>query len=377
VSANVTMGNSLDLLRVSVTDFLRRRALPSPSAARGAVPEFDQAVWSELADLGWLGVGLPEALGGYGLGVDEIAVICEPLGRGASAIPYIAASVLPNTLLAGCEPGAGVEELASVLVTGQRSVSVAWQERSHQLDGTNFTTTLGSGRLTGIKRFVAGAESNGMLLVSVSSPAGAAVVAVDSAAPGVSVQRYAAGLGSEATVHFDQSPVSFGGPLATGDTATRALARALRMGRVALSAQLAGLASGSLDRTLEYIGCRVQFGRPISSFQSIRHRCVDLSIGTRLAQATCSHAVRRFASGPDSAGTAAAISAAKARCGDVAVQVGRESIQMHGAMGCTEEAGVGVFFRAAVHGRAWLGGPLAHRRRFMEYQRQNRESVDG
>jgi alkylation response protein AidB-like acyl-CoA dehydrogenase len=369
--------DSLELLRASVTDFLsgRKAFAVRTTESRGA-PEFDLDSWRELAELGWLGLSLPESRGGAGFGTDALTVVSEQLGRAASAVPYIAASVLPSVLLGECEPDSGVDELTSILLAGQRPFCLAWQDHVHQWEGAETSTVLKEGRVSGAKRFVVGAELGGILLVSAQSPSGMALVAVDSNAAGVRIERYAAGLGSEGTVYFDQSPVFRGSALASEEAAARALSRALQIARVTLSAQLAGLASGSLERTVEYIGSRVQFGRPISSFQSIRHRCVDLLIATRLAHASWAHAARCIESEPLSARTAAGVSAAKARCGDVAVQAGRDSIQMHGAMGCTEEAGVGLFLRAAVHGRGWLGSPLAHRRRFQEYRTRANEVVD-
>jgi len=369
--------DSLELLRASVTDFLsRRQAFAVRTTESRGAPEFDLASWRELAELGWLGLSLPESCGGAGFGTSALTVVSEQLGRAASAIPYIAASVLPSVLLAGCEPDSGVNELTSILIGGRRPFALAWQDHAHQWEGAESATVLKEGRVSGVKRFVVGAELGGILLVRAQSSSGMALVAVDSNAAGVRIERYAAGLGSEGTVYFDQAPVFQGSALASDETAAHALSHALQIARVTLSAQLAGLASGSLERTVEYIGGRVQFGRPISSFQSIRHRCVDLLIATRLAHASWAHAARCIESEPLSARTAAAVSAAKARCGEVAVQAGRDSIQMHGAMGCTEEAGVGLFLRAAVHGRGWLGSPLAHRRKFQQYRTQANEVVD-
>src|SRR5690606_31992979 len=108
---------------------------------------------------------------------------------------------------------------------------------------------------------------------------------------------------------------------------------------------------------------RVQFERAIGSFQTIRHRCVDLYIATQLAGAAWRHALAQFESG-DADAIATAASAAKARCADTAQRVGREAIQMHGAMGFTEEANIGLFLREGLRGFAALGSPLQQRRRF-------------
>ena len=118
-----------------------------------------------------------------------------------------------------------------------------------------------------------------------------------------------------------------------------------------------------LERTISFVNDRVQFARPIGSFQTIRHRCVDMHIATQLAGATWRNALALFEQGNADA-IAQAASAAKARCADTAQRVGREAIQMHGAMGFTEEADIGLFVREGLRGYAALGSPSLHRRRF-------------
>jgi 3-oxochol-4-en-24-oyl-CoA dehydrogenase len=355
-----------EALRQSATDFLSRRQEESRAPFDTSVaPTVDRQLWREVSELGWLGLGLPEALGGSELGLSEAALIAEQLGRVASALPYVAASVMPSVLMAQCEPTPHLRGWAAQLLGGEALCALAWQEHSRELAPQLPKTSLVDGRLTGSKRFVVAAETDSVLFVTVEHSGSLAIVAVNAQSPGITLERYAAGAASEATVHFDGAAV-LTDPIAIGERAEQALGATLRAGRVALSANLGGLASGLLDKTMVYIGDRVQFARPISSFQVIRHRCVDLYISTRLATATWQHAVRSI----ESIEADSIVSAAKARCGDVAVQVGREAVQMHGAMGFIEDTGVGRYLRASLHGRAWLGTPLAHRRRFMALQSQ-------
>lgn len=355
-----------ELLRRSAAEFLGGQQPARRDVPAGVIPGFDQAAWREMAGLGWIGLGLSEPGSEAAVGLREATVLCEQFGRIAWSAPYVASSVLPSAILAGCAVDPHVQDLVRTCVTGERQFAAAWQEESRQCDAALPSTQFIDGRLSGAKCFVVAARSDSILLVTASLAGASVLLAIEASAPGVTLERYAAGSGSEATVRFDHAPVLFNRPIASGEAAQEALANALRSARIALCAQLAGLAGGLLERTLAYVGNRVQFTRPIASFQSIRHRCVDLYIATRLASATWHHALQCFESAPQAASTAAAISAAKARCGDVAVQVGRESVQMHGAMGFTEAGGVGVYLREALHGRAWLGTPLAHRRRFMQ-----------
>ncbi|MEM5388779.1 acyl-CoA dehydrogenase family protein [Paraburkholderia phymatum] len=359
------------LLRQSAVDFLQARVADKP--AIGSVSPFNSVGWRELEALGWLGVGLPESLGGQGLGLREAAVLCEEFGRAASPIPYLAASLLPSLLMAKCAPNSGILELAALLTSGERPFAIAWQESAGQVDDAMPLTQIRDGRISGRKRFVVGACPEGILLVTAESKGLPVLAAVDASATGVMLERYAAGLASDATICFEHAPILFGAPLASGPDSELALVSVLQAARVALSAQLTGLAAGVLEKTLAYVGTRVQFGRPISGFQSIRHRCVDLHVDVRLASASWSHALRTVEAAADTRLAAMAVSAAKARCGDVAVQTSVKAIQMHGAMGFTEEGGVGAYLRAALHGRAWLGMPMVQRRRFVALNAESEE----
>ncbi|MDB5988075.1 MAG: uncharacterized protein JWR16_3128 [Nevskia sp.] len=351
------------MLRDSAADFLAGRH--DRSRLKGSIgkPQLvDRALWREMGELGWLGLELPESLGGTGMGLRESTVLAEQFGRSAFAAPYVASSVMPASLLSFAGHASAAAELSVALQDGGKVLTLAWQEAVGELGFDAPRTRLQDGRISGLKRFVPAVECDGLLLVSVRDAAGTAVVVVAADAKGLTIEHQAAGLGSIATLRFDSTPILFDAPLLVGDIVSAALQRALDAGRIALSAQLEGLASGMLDRTVEYVKGRVQFGRPIGSFQVIQHRCVDLYIAAQLAGASWRNALRAYERGGDAA---AAISAAKARCADTAQRVGREAIQMHGAMGFTEEADIGLYVRSGLQAYAWLGTPLQHRRHFM------------
>lgn len=346
----------LAMLRDTASAYLMKRTDPLA----------DGAQWAEMAEMGWLGLGLPEACGGSGLGVAGATVLAELFGRSLLPAPFISCACMPSELLAGADAasGASLQAVADLIGDGGARVTLAWQESVGQIEALPPATQLRAGVVSGRKLFVPAAFDDGILLVSAAQDGVPVLVAVSASAPGVSVVRAEAGLGSYASVSFDAAPILYGAPLLEGEAAQEALRRALAAGRIALSAQLAGMAAACLEKTIEYVGQRIQFGHPIAAFQSIRHRCVDLHIDTLLAAASWRHALAAYRTAPALASTEAAISAAKARCGDVAIKVARQAVQMHGAMGFAEESGVGAYLRAALHSAAHLGGPSAHRRRF-------------
>ncbi len=122
----------------------------------------------------------------------------------------------------------------------------------------------------------------------------------------------------------------------------------------------------ALEMTLDYLRTRVQFGKPIGSFQALQHRAVDLHMQKELAAAVLEEALAQLDSDPEPAARAAAASRLKARCADAAVKITRETMQMHGAIGFTDEYDAGLYLKRALTLAAWLGSATAHRRRYAQ-----------
>ena len=348
----------------SAASWLAARA--AGAQARGglrAVRPVDRALRREMAELGWIGLALPDALGGLGLGSSEALVISEAFGRHAFPEPFIATAVMPEFLLASVGEGEAASSLAALHLKAERWLSLAWQERAGAIGAVPPQTRLNGQRLSGSKCFVPAVEGDTVLLVSAMRGDETVIVAVDASEPGVLVEPLAAGDGASlARVRFDRAAIRGEGVLLSGRAAEAALARALEAGTLASAVHMAGLAATCLDKTVAYVSQRRQFGRAIGSFQSVQHRLVDLYAAHRLAGASWRHAARAF--NADTPGAPRAISAAKARCADAALNAGRTAVQLHGAMGFTNEADIGLYLRAAMFHAAWLGNATQHRRRF-------------
>jgi alkylation response protein AidB-like acyl-CoA dehydrogenase len=385
-----------DLIRASAVDFLLGRC--DRARLRGWIARprpVDRTLWKECAKLGWTGVLLPEALGGAGSSLREALIIAEEAGRHLFAEPLVAAGVMPAVLLAAAASGPVgeiVAGLARTLVQGDRVLCVAWQEVAGRLDEESPACELRDGRITGVKRFVVGCEGDSIALVWAASRGEPVLLAVDVADAGVDRDPQSAGLGTYCELRFDRARVLFDMPLLTGDAATRALKATVTTGRLALAAELSGLAAGCLAQTLAHVRTRKQFERFLGSFQAVQHRCVNLHIETELAGASWREALERVETlerreraerletlEDDTlsaerlpveklfAETDASICAAKARAGETAVRVGRESLQLHGAMGFCDDVDIGLYLRAALQGSAFLGGSVALRRRFAQW----------
>jgi alkylation response protein AidB-like acyl-CoA dehydrogenase len=360
------------MLRQSAEDFLT--GSHSPSRLRGWIGRarpVESSLWRDIAALGWTGLLLPDSLGGSGLGLGEATVLCEVMGERLFAEPFVGCCVMPSLLLAHAEAGPASEQLANWLCSGERLLTLAWQEQLGQLQADVIECKVEQGRLTGRKVFVVGGEPQAVLLVSAIEHGQTVIVAVAADAPGVRVEAFAAGIGAQYHVEFDQAPLLFAQPLLKGQPAIDALQLSLAGGRIALAAELAGQAAGCLQQTLDFVSQRFQFDRPLGSFQSVQHRCVDLSIEQTLAQASWQHALACYEQAPLAPLTQAAISAAKARCAQTAVTTGKQAVQLHGAMGFAEEVDIGLYLRSAMFGSVWLGSVWDHRRQFAALKGSN------
>jgi len=314
-------------------------------ALRFKTPGFDRAVWQEMCNLGWLGLRVPEAQGGSGLGLREFCALAEGLGAGLVPEPLI-----PTAMAARLLQGPA---LAALLV-GERLIVPAWQECANSLDGSG-ATQLREGRLSGVKRFVPAAGGADAFLVS--ADAGLALVARD--APGVQLRLETTQDGGEF------------GELTLADAPARTVAADVHQFEVALdeaalatAAYLLGVIERSFAITLDYLKLRKQFGRAIGSFQALQHRAVDLRIQMALARASVESAAATLDTEPAMALRQAAVSRAKARAADTALLVTRQAIQLHGAIGYTDEYDVGLYLRKAMTLVNLYGSADVHRARY-------------
>jgi alkylation response protein AidB-like acyl-CoA dehydrogenase len=358
------------LLAQSVSDFVRRATDVARARKLGAGGvECDRARWRELAELGWLGVLVPESLGGMGLGVTEAAIVAEGLARALVPEPFTATAVLAASLLAGGDNESRKRELLPEVIAGKLLPAVAWQERAGELDAAAIDAIAvpfeGGFRLSGTKHFIVAAADAEAFLVSARHAGDPALFWVrrDSAGAQLTLHRLADGR-QQGTLTLSDVMVERTGMVASPAVARAALAQALDRATVVAGAELLGVMGRALDLSLDYLKTRVQFGKPIGSFQALQHRAVDLYLQQELAAAVLAEALRSLDTGTEGAARAALASRVKARAADAALRVTREAIQLHGAIGYTEDCDVGLYVKRALTLSAWLGNATAHRRRY-------------
>lgn len=363
---------TLAMLRDSVAALSARSPGPaSLRAKRSAKGDTDGALWSAMADAGWTGLLLPEAMGGTGLGLAEQAALSEALGRALIAEPISAGSVFASVLLREAPSSTERDRLAAGLADGSLRVAPAWRQPAEYSSGRPLKAAADTAGLVldGELHFVDAGRSATDFLVVAPLAGGAALLAVPASAGGLTVEEKVGVDGATiATLRFDRVRVGADNVLARADGVEALTDNAVLHARVALAAELAGIASKAVEMTIAYTKDRIQFGKPIASFQAVQHRLVDMWADAEFACAAVVNAVTRHSAG-DACAARLAVLAAKARCGDAATSICRRAVHLHGAMGFTDEHDIGLYLKRAVALSATLGQPEALRLEFVELER--------
>lgn len=334
-------------LRSSVRSTLRRSLDEGLAARLYDEPDTDvSALWRALTDqLGLAGLLVPESLGGAGATAREAAVVLEELGREAAPTPFLTSAVIATSALLAV----GDEEHLPRLATGERTAALVlpWTARR----GAWST-------VTGTTEPVAGALGADLFLVPTTGEGGVTslrlhgrdevelepITSLDMTRPLARV-----------------TPVGAGVEIATGATADEAVDAALAAGAALLASEQLGLAQWCLETTVEYAKGRVQFARPIGSFQAIKHRLADLYLLLVGTQAAARQAAGSLADGDVEEELRITQALAQAYCSDAAVHAAEEALQLHGGIGMTWEAPVHLRLKRAKSDQLALGTPDRHR----------------
>lgn len=363
---------TLGLLRDSVAALASRH--PGPASVRAkrhevASADSDHLLWKAMADAGWTGLLIPENLGGSALGMSEQAALSEALGRELISEAVSAGCVFAATLLCEAEPSAERDRLAIGLASGSLRVIPAWRQPDSNSGGRALIASFEADgvSLVGDVHFVDSALSATDFLVVAESRDSAVLLSVPGDANGLTIHsRPGVDGGLISSLRFDECRSDL--ILAKARSVEGLVERAVDAARIALSAELAGIASRAVEMTIDYTRDRVQFGKPIASFQAVQHRLVDMWSEAEFACAALVNAVAAQSWGtPQEARMA--ILAAKARCGDAAISVCRKAVHLHGAMGFTDEHDIGLYLKRAIALNATLGQPEQLRLEFVKLER--------
>jgi alkylation response protein AidB-like acyl-CoA dehydrogenase len=339
---------------------------------RGVASGFDRSFWSRLAEQGWTGLLIPEAFAGYAQGFGEMAAVVGALATQVAPEPVVPALVFASRLIQHSGNGELHGQLLAGIAGGELLPAVAWQEdlaglqMNLQASAVLAEPTNSGFRLTGEKHHVRpAADCDGFVVTAKQNDGLPSLWWVPATTAGVRVKAIALADGtSEASVQFDGVVLEEKQCLAQGETAVAAFVRAYDEALVMVSAELLALQKAMLGMTLDYLRTRVQFGKPIGSFQALQHRAVDLLIQRELTSAVLGQAITLLDGEPDVRERSLMASRIKARASDAGLLLAREAVQLHGAIGFTDEYDLGLYVQRALVLSAWLGNAQAQRRRY-------------
>ncbi len=327
-------------------------------------PPFDPNVWLRLgAELGVLGLSVPDEDGGAGGSLVDQAIAVEELGAALACGPLFGSVYLAIPALVAAPPGQARAELLPELVEGRRTAAFAVADRAGAFDHEAVTVSAEGSVLTGVAEQVVDAGTADELLVAAAGPDGVCLYAVDASAPGVRRDRLVTLdlTRPQADIRLIGAP---GRLIAGADEASRVITHAFQVGSALLAAEQVGAAQHLLDLAVEYAKTRMQFGRPIGSFQAVKHKLADMLVDLEHARSTAYHAAWALTDATDDPALAASI--AQATCSAAFSRIARDTIQVLGGIGFTWEHQAHLYFKRAATDAALLGTAERHRSRVAE-----------
>lgn len=370
---DLNLSDEQRLLRESADRFVGETYDADHRRRRASEPlGFSADIWKQFADLGWLALPIAEEYGGLGGGAIETGILMEAFGRGLVSEPYLSTVVIGAALIAACGSEAQKQALLPEVADGSLILAFAHSERAARFDlaevAATATKTPDGWRLDGRKTAVLDGNAAGQIIVSarVANANGAsgklALFLVPPATPGMALRDFPR-LGGGRACNLDLSDVRLPADARLGDDsdALPAIESVVDRAMAALGAEAVGIMQTLLDTTLEYTKIRKQFGRPLSANQVIRHRLADMAMHCDEARSMALRAALMVDADPVARGRAA--SGAKAKIGKCARFVAEQSVQLHGAMGVTEELDIGSYFKRLLAFDTLFGGSAHHYRR--------------
>jgi len=361
---NFSISDEQEELRRSVRQFLAGKSPASEVRRLMETPTgYDPAVWEQMAgQLGLTGLIVPAEYGGSGFGYGELVVVLEEMGRALLCAPYFSTVALgTNAILA-----AGDEEARKDLLPGIASGTViatlavaeedgSWDSRALRLEARRS----GDGyMLTGQKMYVIDGHIADLIIVVAQLDGGIAFFAVPGHADGLDRELLPTldMTRKQARLAFNDTPARL---IGSPNWAEQALADTLDLAVIALAAEMVGGAQRCLDMSVDYAKTRVQFGRPIGSFQAIKHKCADMLLEVESARSAAYYAAWAAAAGSDERPAVASL--AKAFCSEAYFHAAAENIQIHGGIGFTWEHDAHLYFKRAKSCELLFGDADHHR----------------
>jgi alkylation response protein AidB-like acyl-CoA dehydrogenase len=351
-------------LRKTVRAFLEAKS--SEEAVREQMETergYDPAVWGQMGEqMGLQGLHIPEAYGGSGYGYVELGIVLEEMGRALLCAPFFSSVVLAaNTLLQSGDEAAK-QALLPGIASGETIATLAFTEPSGKWDESGIAMEASGGgdswTLNGTKMYVLDGHVAGLIVVAARTDKGISLFTVDGAAPGLTRTALSTmdQTRKQAKLEFANTPATL---LGTEGEGWNVLSTVLDLAAVGLAAEQVGGAQKVLEMAVEYAKVRVQFGRPIGSFQAIKHKCADMLLEVESAKSAAYYGMWCASEMNDELPSVASL--AKAYCSEAYFHATAENIQIHGGIGFTWEHPAHLYFKRAKSSELLFGDPTYHR----------------
>ena len=360
---NFAFSEEQEQLREFVRSFLDDKSAEEAVREQMATEQgYDEAVWSQMAEqMGLQALIIPEEFGGQGYGYVELIIVLEEMGRALLCAPYFSSVVLAaNALIHSGDDDAKGELLPQI--AGGTVATVAFTEENGKWDESGITmqaTASGDGHtLDGTKMYVLDGATADIIIVAARTAAGVSLFQVATDAPGLTRTSLSTmdQTRKQAKLDFADTPAKL---IGTDGGGWAVLSQMLDLAAVALAAEQVGGAQMCLDMAVEYAKVRVQFGRPIGSFQAIKHKCADMLLEVESAKSAAYYAGWCAAELNDELASTASL--AKAYCSEAYFHAAAENIQIHGGIGFTWEHPAHLYFKRAKSSELLFGDPTYHR----------------
>jgi alkylation response protein AidB-like acyl-CoA dehydrogenase len=369
-----------EMLRDSARRFFESECTSQFVRARMAEPTaVTDEFWQKLAEQGWLGIVYPEAEGGSGLGLVDLVVLMEEMGRAVMPGPFLSTVLLGGAVIAEAGAPAQRRQWLPHIVAGGAKAALAWTEPNLRWDAAGITLrareAAGDFTLSGSKLFVGDAHLADIVVVAARTRDGStmedgvSLFLVPKATPGLTITVLPTidETRKLCEVRLDNVAVPAGGLLGEIHQGWASLSRVISRATVALAAEMCGGAQQVLDMTVAYAKMRVAFGKPIGSYQGVKHQAADMLVALENAKSLTYYAAWAFDQGLDEAPLA--VSMAKAAASDMSRKVAGAGIQLHGGIGMTWEHDLQLYFKRAKASEVAFGDATWHRERVAQLMR--------
>ena len=338
-------------------DFYKREEIVKSSN------DFDENVWNLFAEQGWLSMPFSEQSGGLGFGPIELSILFEEFGKALVIEPYLSTVVLSGTLL-DKSTFSEKNDLIEKICTGSIHISLAYAEVDNGYDYLNPSTTLDSKFvLNGTKTLVLNGSNAEKIIVTCTNDDTLNIVLLDANTPGVSINSFSTVDGQSCSeISFENVKLDKSNIIAAANDAENLLKETINLATLCICAEAVGCMESCYHKTLEYTKGREQFGQPISGFQVLQHRMVDMFIESELAKSLLIKAMLEVNNRSDE--MYKHVSALKSYVGKSGKLSAKEAVQLHGGMGVSEEMMIGHYLKKMISIDALFGNADYHLKTF-------------